>query len=222
MGLGEWARTVRRSVWRFGRCRMAFPPYDKRWEHRATRSIDHIRYRALALALHSLREDPVAGAMAELGVYRGETAEFLARAMPDRDLYLFDTFKGFPREDLEVMRDDRFAATSRRAVEQRLHGLPRVHIREGYFPKTTEGLESVQFAFVSLDADLYKPMLAGLTFFYPRLVPGGYMFLHDYHNPESNHAVSRAYGDYCDAIRESPVALPDRWGTLVLRKDKAG
>ena len=40
-------------------------------------------------------------------------------------------------------------------------------IRKGWFPETTTGLENEKFAFVHLDTDLYKPILAGLKFFGP-------------------------------------------------------
>lgn len=46
-------------------------------------------------------------------------------------------------------------------------------VRKGYFPETAKGLEEERFAFVSLDTDLYQPILAGLEFFWPRLNPGG-------------------------------------------------
>ena len=37
-----------------------------------------------------------------------------------------------------------------------------------------------KFAFVSLDTDLYKPTLAGLEFFWPRMSKGGFIFIHDF------------------------------------------
>ena len=52
----------------------------------------------------------------------------------------------------------------------------------GNFPNTAEGLEQERYAFVSLDADLYAPLLAGLEYFYPRLSSGGAILLHDYNN----------------------------------------
>lgn len=56
-----------------------------------------------------------------------------------------------------------------------------VVIRKGYFPATAEGVEA-RFALVSLDADLYAPTLSGLRWFYPRMVSGGVILLHDYEN----------------------------------------
>lgn len=44
-----------------------------------------------------------------------------------------------------------------------------IEIRKGYFPETTQGI-NCSFVFVNLDMDLYLPMLAGLKFFWDRLV----------------------------------------------------
>ena len=37
--------------------------------------------------------------------------------------------------------------------------------------------------------DLYKPTLEGLNIFYPKISKGGYLSIHDYNNPQSNHAI---------------------------------
>lgn len=47
-----------------------------------------------------LEEKGCQGAVAELGVYRGDFAKVINEAFPDKKLYLFDTFEGFPEEDL--------------------------------------------------------------------------------------------------------------------------
>ena len=36
------------------------------------------------------------------------------------------------------------------------------------------------YAFVNIDVDLYKPLLAGLEYFWPRMAENGYIFVHDY------------------------------------------
>lgn len=52
-------------------------------------------------------------------------------------------------------------------------------VRKGFFPDTAAEIEDT-FVFVSLDMDLYMPTLEGLRFFYPRMVRGGIIVLHDY------------------------------------------
>lgn len=70
-------------------------------------------------------------------------------------------------------------------------------LRKGYFPDTTEGLENETYCLVSLDADLYKPTLTGISYFYPRLVTGGYIFVHDFGTYAWGHGVKNAVREYC-------------------------
>ena len=91
-------------------------------------------------------------------------------------------------------------------------------IRRGYFPDTAAGLEQERFCLVSLDADLYAPILSGLIFFYPRLVPGGMILLHDYNNERFRGArqaveeFEKQYGRLC------LVPLCDLHGSAVIVK----
>ena len=39
--------------------------------------------------------------MAECGVFRGDCTKFINLFFPDRTLYLFDTFGGFEKSDIE-------------------------------------------------------------------------------------------------------------------------
>lgn len=135
-----------------------------------------------------IKEKKVTGAVAELGVYRGDFAKVINEMFPDRKLYLFDTFEGFPGQDMSYETENdlllnqvgKFMNTS---VEYVLSCMPHPGscvIRQGYFPDTTVGLEKEQYAFVNIDVDLYKPILAGLEYFWPRLAENGYLFVHDY------------------------------------------
>ena len=59
-------------------------------------------------------------------------------------------------------------------------------IQEGFmvvFPtETAYGLENEKCVFVNLDFDLYDPILAGLRIFFPKMVKGGVILVHDYYN----------------------------------------
>ena len=89
------------------------------------------------------------GCVAELGVYRGETAALLNALLPDRDLYLFDTFCGFDAADLAQesgpaaarIKAGEFNDTSLELVLSRLPHPQRALPRPGRFPDTAAGLE---------------------------------------------------------------------------------
>jgi len=199
---------------------MEFPTFDPAVQRAALATGDYARYASLALAIRRIEEEKIPGAFAEVGVYRGATSRFLLSCAPGRTLYLFDTFEGFPLEDREPenREDPRFRDTSSEAVRRALGAGDNVVIRKGRFPGTAVGLEGERFAFVLLDLDVFDPTLAGLEFFYPRLAPGAYLFVHDYNSPESNQACRRAVTKFMAGKPEKLVELPDVWGSVVIRK----
>jgi O-methyltransferase len=184
---------------------------------------EYIRLSQLDLAIHEIKRHNVLGDVAELGVYKGTFAAVLNGVLPDRNLYLFDTFEGFDakqahfdRQELSANSEKDFSDTS---VDFVLGQMPHPHkciVRKGLFPATAAGLEDRTFCFVSLDADLYEPILAGLEFFFDRLSPGGFIFVHDYNYagfPGANKAVTEF-----SVKRGIPfIPITDSCGTAIFR-----
>ncbi|MBO6178027.1 MAG: hypothetical protein J6O04_02490 [Selenomonadaceae bacterium] len=87
----------------------------------------------------------------------------------------------------------------------------------GVFPDTIQDSDKKEkYAFVSLDPDLYAPILAGLEYFVPRLVPGGEIFVHDYFSAEDP-GVKRAVSEFMMQNKISVSPLGDSV-TLVVSK----
>lgn len=129
------------------------------------------------------------GSVAEVGVYRGDFARVINEAFADRNLYLFDTFEGFSVQDLKQDRDGtmgknlgqrHFSNTSIELVLAKMPHKDKCIIKKGWFPQSAQDLEEDKFCFVNLDCDLYEPILAGLEFFYPKMVRGGVILIHEY------------------------------------------
>ncbi len=179
---------------------------------------DPIRYGTIYLSLEHIAKAGLPGSLAECGVYRGALSKFIHDALPDRRLYLFDTFEGFDQRDSDTRDDERFRDTSVEYVLQFIGTTENIVIRKGYFPETTNGLENERFIFVMLDFDKYEPTLAALRFFYERTNAGGFVFVHDYNSPESNWASSRAVNEFLADKPEKLVFIPDAWGTALFRK----
>lgn len=141
--------------------------------------------------------------VAEAGVYQGEFSKEINKCFPNQMLYLFDTFEGFDSRDVEVERRDKlstletahFNGTSVELVTKKLPYPEKAIIRKGYFPETSVGLEELNFFFVNLDFDLYSPTLSGLRFFYPRIVKGGVLLIHDYYSADLA-GVKKAIDDF--------------------------
>lgn len=148
------------------------------------------RVAALEMTAREIYNNGIEGAIAECGVYRGWFSNYMSRFMPDRKLYLYDTFSGFDKRDIDDEEDKRsdqfrriinFSDTNIEIVLDNIAFKKNAIIRKGYFPETIQETEKKEhFAFVSLDMDLYKPIMAGLEFFWPRLSYGGAIFVHDF------------------------------------------
>lgn len=179
------------------------------------------RAAAVELMSREIYRYGIEGNTAELGVYRGQFARLINYYFPDRKLYLFDTFKGFDDKDVKADADrvrefGDFSQTSEELVLSRMEHPENCIIRKGWFPDTAEGIED-KFCFVSLDADLYDPLACGLEFFYPRLVHGGVIMIHDFNNDNYSGARS-AVKDFCDKNSIGYMCLSDQCGSAVITR----
>ena len=179
---------------------------------------DYVRLATLELLCRRLEDVP--GAAAELGVYRGFYARCINLLMPERKLYLFDSFEGFTDE---AQASESFQAAHRNtAVDKVLAIMPhpeRITVKPGFFPESLNGLEE-RFCLVSLDVDFYRTTLDGLRYFWPRIEAGGYLLLHDWGSPKLP-GVKQALEKFEEEIgyRIPSVPLCDVGGSLVLCKN---
>ena len=185
---------------------------------------EYVRLSQLDLAIHEIRQLGIAGDVAEVGVYKGDFAAVLNEAFPERKLYLFDTFEGFPsnqeladvqRHGLNHKRD--FSDTNADLVLRRMAHPDRCIIRKGIFPATAAGVEDSRFCFVSLDADLYEPIRQGLDFFFDRMLPGGFVFVHDY-NDDMYPGPKQAVLEFAEKRGVPFVPVTDCFGTAIFRR----
>jgi len=178
---------------------------------------DYVRLATLELLCRQLVEVP--GAAAELGVYRGFFARCINLLLPERKLYLFDSFEGFAEE---ANASESFqAAHANTTIEKVLAIMPHpetVSVKPGFFPASLDGLEE-RFCLVSLDVDFAQATLEGLRYFWPRLQKGGYLMLHDWGSPRLP-GVAQALKIYEEETGVAIPAIPlcDVGGTLVLCK----
>jgi O-methyltransferase len=178
---------------------------------------DYVRLATLELLCRRLADVP--GAAAELGVYKGFFARCINQLLPDRKLYLFDSFAGF---SADAAASESFQAAHRNTgVRKVLSIMPHpeaVTVKPGFFPESLMGLEE-RFCLVSLDVDFYQTTLDGLRYFWPRTEQGGYLLLHDWGSPKLP-GVAKALADYEAEIgrRIPSIPLCDLGGSLVLCK----
>lgn len=191
--------------------------------------IDTIRVQQLELVAYEILEKDLSGSVAELGVYKGGFAKRINEVFPKKKLYLFDTFEGFDPVDIQIDKDSgyqrlpdwkldiRFKDTSEGVVLSNMPHPEMCEIKKGYFPDTAMGMEDESYCFVSIDTDLYKPIYEGLCYFYPRLVRGGYIFVHDY-NEDGYPGAKDAILKYCSENGIPYVPIPDASGSVIIAK----
>jgi O-methyltransferase len=184
------------------------------------------RFIALRNTAQIIADSGIKGEVAELGVFQGEFARHINKQFSDRKLYLFDTFDGFSENDIKkdfeigssekiMDQEYNFSDTTEKFVLDRMEYPEKCIVKKGYFPKTAEKLEE-KFAFVSLDADLYQPMLEGLKYFYPRLEKGGYIFVHDFFH-EDFMGTKKAVLEYKNIEKIHYVPLGDNCSIAIVK-----
>ncbi len=169
-----------------------------------------------------LKKSNISGYFAELGVYKGSSAEIIHAMDTTREFHLFDTFEGFQQKDLDVESGKaatysihNFADTSIDRVKNKLTS-EKFKFHKGNFPDSTENLIDYKFALVNMDVDLYNPTKAGLEYFYPRLSSGGVIIVHDY-NPDWP-GIMKAVDDFAKAISTPIVPLTDTDSSVMIFK----
>lgn len=191
----------------------------------AEQNNDYVRLATLELLCRRLKD--VSGNVAELGVFKGGFARCLNFLMPERKLYLFDSFEGFEtaegtKEKEEKRCTDAFLTahknTSLMQVLKRLPYPEMAVVCQGYFPESAKEVADT-FCLVSLDVDFEETTYEGLSYFWPRMEAGGYLLLHDWNSPNLG-GVKKALKRFEEQSGYAIASVPlcDTGGTLVLCK----
>ena len=197
--------------------------YSETFKQELAHNLDFVRYATLELCCNEIKANNLRGNIAELGVYKGEFAKRLNQLFPERKLYLFDTFKGFDEKDIDKEKtndfssgEQNFSDTSVELVLSKMKYRDNCIVKKGFFPQSAIGVVD-KFCFVSIDADLYEPILAGLKFFYPKLENKGYIFVHDFNN-DLYKGARKAVIEFCNENNIGYLPIPDSGGTAIITK----
>ena len=136
-------------------------------------------------------------------------------------LYLFDTFTGFRKEDVDVenklfdkgITEDMLTYYSTKQILDVVHGRDEkrnidIITVEGSVPESFEPYRGETFRFVSVDMDLYQPTAGLLTKIWDCMVPGGIMLFHDY-GCSLFPGVAKAVDEFFIPKGITPIPLPD-------------
>jgi O-methyltransferase len=181
------------------------------WPADALTMIGMQRLTSLQQCVETVLDQDVPGDLVECGVWRGG-ASILMRAVlatygdEKRCVWLADSFAGVPPPDTAHYKADKgiklhraagvlaVSETQVRANFER-YGLldDQVRFLPGWFKDTLQDAPIDRIAVLRLDGDLYESTIQALDALYPRLSPGGFCIVDDYHALK---ACEQAVTDY--------------------------
>lgn len=141
-------------------------------------------YRCYELYILAKQSAVLDGEMVEVGVWRGGTAALIASAIPNKKMYLFDTFTGVAKAD--VMYDTLYSGGehSDASVENVIELFEKFsldcYIHTGIFPDDTLGGLPKKISFAHIDVDTYESAKGSFFSIWPRIVKSGIIVFDDY------------------------------------------
>jgi hypothetical protein len=206
----------------------------REWPRDAHTMIGMRRLDNLHECIDNVLADNVPGDLMETGVWRGGACIFMRAALAahhitDRKVWVADSFRGIPEPDTKRYPDDKplwgihlfddFLGVSLEQVQEnfRRYGLldDQVVFLEGWFSETLPTAPVERLAVLRLDGDLYESTMDALVNLYPRLSPGGFLIVDDYHSIE---ACAKAVHDYREMHHiDEPISKID-WTGVYWRK----
>lgn len=148
--------------------------------------------------IKEINDNNIVGDIVIIGVFKGGAALYTKALFDElgdsRKIWLFDSFKGFNRKNLNYERDinslalfgsdDLFEkAASAKNVKQlfekyELH--KDMELIEGYIEQTLLNTNTASIAYLHIDVDCYDPTLYALEKLYSKISLGGWCILDDY------------------------------------------
>jgi O-methyltransferase len=203
------------------------------WPAEAETMIGMQRLTSLQRCVETVLADDIPGDLIECGVWRGGAcilmrAVLAAHGDETRSVWLADSFQGVPRGDPanykadKGIRLDRYAGilgvseAEVRANFQR-YGLldEQVRFLPGWFKDTLHDAPIDRIAVLRLDGDLYESTMQALDALYPRLSPGGFCIIDDYHVMKP---CEQAVTDYRVKHGVSAEIVDINWSAVLWRK----
>jgi O-methyltransferase len=183
------------------RCRDNFPDIQDEmfWQLYAVASrysLLHISgFLNLYQSLRYIQANQLPGDIVECGCFLGGASIFVTMLrdclkLSDKDVWLFDTFEGFPEGEqdalvgsgqvLHSVRYENFQDSVRTNFAEATPDSTGVHFVQGYVEETLLNTDVRSICLLRLDTDFYTSTLAELNGLYHRLVRGGVLIVDDY------------------------------------------
>jgi hypothetical protein len=181
--------------------------------HIKTANMDHPQFPMIKYCLDSRAKD---GVVCEFGVWRGDSANYIADIITPERLYAFDSFKGlgvkwkqYPENYFEINPDSVILCNN-------------IALYKGYFKDTIgkfieENPEITKASFINIDCDLYESTVDVLFGMQKIIVPGTILYFDEMYVEGGYGGEHQALMEYCDAfgVGFSPLLYNDAGGVAI-------
>jgi len=185
----------------------------------------HDRKFTLIQFLKMIKDVP--GATAECGVYKGESSHIIMTLTEHqgRTHYCFDSFEGLSEPTQDDLTISKYGFTwkhhdlksSEDEAKRNLSNFRNVCFKKGWIPHRFSEIRNNRFAFVHIDVDLKQPTKDSISFFYPRMSPGGVIVIDDY-GFESCPGARKATDEFMIDKPEVVLHLTTGQGVIIVKQ----
>ena len=186
------------------------------------------QWRAYVICWAAQRGRSIAGDYVECGVHRGGYSRMLAdyvdlANLPDKKLYLVDTYCGIPEryhEDVagkmleKLYSEDLRYADTYDDVVRTFQPFPNAVAIRGTVPDTLPKVPAERVCYLSIDLNVAAPSVAAAAYFWPRMTPGAVMVLDDY-GFINFHDQKLAFDEFASEIGVEILSIPTGQGLLI-------
>ena len=167
-------------------------------------------------------------AVAEVGAYCGGNALIALSFLSQRETlpyYIFDSFAGFPVlsefDPKSLKKGDYTVERSFENIQDIFSSYNNAYIIKGFVPESFNQLNPKEkYGLVFYDCDLYQPALDTFDYFWDKIIPGGYLLIHDYYTEEGGFTgVKKAVDEY---FTDKKVTIHGFWENtmaLIIKND---
>lgn len=182
-----------------------------------------IHWRAHVACWAAARAAELSGDFVECGVNRGGLAMTTFRYTSFQNLakryFLLDTFNGL---------DPRYVTTGEESAEKMAEAYSECYddvcatfaaydnviVVRGAVPETLTQVDAEQVAYLSIDMNCVQPEIAAMTYFWPKIVPGGLVLLDDYGWP-GHDAQREGFNALAHELQFKILSLPTGQGLII-------
>jgi O-methyltransferase len=179
-----------------------------------------LRWRVFVACWAASHANSLPGDFVECGVNRGGMSravmDYIHFDKSDKKFYLLDTYCGIPDRMKASSADVDFSYSEcYQDVQRTFSVFPNVRIIQGVVPDTLSRIDSLQFAYVSLDMNCVEPEIAAAEYLWDKISPGGMVLLDDYCYSAHYRQQNIAFGEFARSKNVEILGLPTGQGLII-------